>query len=295
LPLSRSELTRLHPDLWENARAARWDLEAAEKRTFPVIDSLLTGYGLYSAPPLSVAYRPAGSRLCKPYRALIYGVAAADLAAITARLAAAVGPVERVRVVGTADKSTADNSVASTTYKANFDRKRATELFADAPEFQAAADFPPEPEKSGAAAEDIFDEIPPPPKKPGRTLNYRASARILFGEVPEFRAAGGFCEGEKIKAQAAATKAATPLEKAALATATRSEVSVKPPPAPKTYAEALARYLTDTSVADDLSDPAWASPHPQITDGISHLKRPTFPHRDWPDDTADLSHLIEWD
>ena len=42
LPLSRSELTRLHPDLWENARAARWDLEAAEKRTFPVIDSLLT-------------------------------------------------------------------------------------------------------------------------------------------------------------------------------------------------------------------------------------------------------------
>ena len=80
-----------------------------------------------------------------------------------------------------------------------------------------------------------------------------------------------------------------------MATATRSEVSVKPPPAPKTYAEALARYLTDTSVADELSDPAWATPHPKIINDTEDLKRPTFPRRDWPDEPPDLSHLIEWD
>jgi hypothetical protein len=116
-------------------------------------------------PPLTVAYRPAGSRLRKPYRALIFGVAAAELAEITSRLAAAVGPVERVRVVATADDSTAPTSRA-----ADLGMKRATELVADAPEFQAAADFSPEPEKSGAAADAIFADCPPAPQEAGRTL-----------------------------------------------------------------------------------------------------------------------------
>ena len=77
--------------------------------------------------------------------------------------------------------------------------------------------------------------------------------------------------------------------------AAKSGITVKPPPAPKTYAEALAAYLTDTSVADDLSDPAWATPHPKIINDTEDLKRPTFPHRNRPDETPDLSHLIEWD
>jgi hypothetical protein len=112
-----------------------------------------------------------------------------------------------------------------------------------------------------------------------------------------YRNSNRFQQGRHTAPVAPARAAAAAPEKTPLAAATSSAISVPSPPAPKTYAYAgaLARYLTDTSVADELSDPAWANPHPQITDGISHLKRPTFPHRDWPDDTADLSHLIEWD
>jgi hypothetical protein len=98
LPLSASELARVFPELWADARAvANWLAHERRKGTETLIGVSYWGFSTLSEATL-VTYRQAGQRRGSPHRAVLPG-RVEDVAVAEAVLAAGLGEVEKVQVV----------------------------------------------------------------------------------------------------------------------------------------------------------------------------------------------------
>jgi hypothetical protein len=98
LPLSASELARVFPDLWADARAvANWLAYGRRKGTETLIVISYWGFSTLSEATV-VSYRRPGQTRGSPQRAVLPG-RVEDAAAAEAVLAAVVGEVEQVQVV----------------------------------------------------------------------------------------------------------------------------------------------------------------------------------------------------
>jgi hypothetical protein len=123
LPLSRSELARVFPDLWPTPKAVeRWLAHERQKGPQTLILDSYWGLGPLSE-ATAVTYRRAGQSRGSPHRAVLPG-RVEDAAAAGAALAVFLGEVEQVQVVERLRRSGADAETAPPTMSRRRDVSR---------------------------------------------------------------------------------------------------------------------------------------------------------------------------